>query len=67
MNLLQHPFGLALDELEAMTPKAGIPQEVRREIQPGMGKSPKIMLDLDRVDPLKIRDILEAKLEKAKH
>jgi len=54
----------ALNELEAMTPKAGIPQEVRRDIKLGMGKGPRIALDLDRVDPLEIRGILDAELTK---
>ena len=54
----------ALNELEAMTPKAGIPQEVRREIKPGMGKGPRIAMDLDRVDPVAIRDMLDAELTK---
>ena len=56
----------ALDELEAMTPRAGIPQEVRREIQLGMGKGPKLSLDLDRVDPLEIREKVETMLEGVK-
>lgn len=56
----------ALNDLEAMTPKVGIPQEVRREILPGAGKAPKMTLDLHCVDPLKLRDLLETELAKAK-
>ncbi len=54
----------ALNELEAMQPKAGIPQEVRREIPSGAGRGPKIMLDLSGADPLQVRDTLEKALAK---
>jgi beta-lactamase regulating signal transducer with metallopeptidase domain len=56
----------ALNELEAMRPEAGIPQEVRREILPGMGKGPRIRMDVQGTDPLLVRDILETTLAKAK-
>jgi hypothetical protein len=57
----------ALNELEAMNPRAGIPQEVRKVVPPGVGKGPTITIDLDNVDPLQVRDILEKALSKAKH
>jgi beta-lactamase regulating signal transducer with metallopeptidase domain len=49
----------ALAELEAMTPLAGIPQEVRREIRAGEGRGPIVDLNLREVDPLELRAILE--------
>ena len=54
----------ALNDLEAMTPKAGSPQEVRREIAPGTGQGPRITLDLRSTDPLQVRDQLEKALGK---
>lgn len=56
----------ALDDLEAMTPKAGIRQEIRREIGPLMGKGPRIRVDIEDADPLEVRNILEAAMSKAK-
>jgi len=38
----------------------------RIEKKPGMGKSPRITMDLDRVDPLEFRDRLEADLAKSR-
>lgn len=55
---------LALTELEGMTPKAGIPQEVRREISQGTGRGAKVTLDLSNVDPLQVRSTLESTLAK---
>ena len=52
----------ALNELEAMSPQAGIPQFVRREIPPGTVNGKRITLDLAQEDPLKVRDLLEAEL-----
>jgi beta-lactamase regulating signal transducer with metallopeptidase domain len=49
----------ALNELEAMAPQAGIPQEIRREIPAGMGKGPTVQLDLSQADPIEVRGILE--------
>lgn len=57
----------ALNELEAMAPKPGIPQEVRREIPQGMGKGAVVTVDLSNVDPLQVRDTLESALAKPKH
>jgi len=42
----------ALNELMAMAPEAGIPQEVRRRVQPDSGKGKRISLDLVDKDPL---------------
>lgn len=56
----------ALNELEEMTPKAGVPQEVRRVITPEMGKARKITMDLAKVDPMQVRGVLEAELAKIK-
>ncbi|GEM_PF-4189468 len=53
---------VALDELEAMTPKAGIPQDVRKVVPPGTGKGPRVILDLENVDPLQVRRQLETAL-----
>lgn len=57
----------ALDDLEAMTPKAGIRQEIRRLISPGMGKAPKIRVDIEDADPIEVRNILEAAMAQPKH
>jgi len=56
----------ALNELEAMTPKAGIPQEVRMRVPPGTGGGPKVTLNLMAADPLEVRDNLEKALAGAK-
>jgi beta-lactamase regulating signal transducer with metallopeptidase domain len=51
----------ALNQLEGTQPRAGIPQTVRREVAAGVGKGPRISLDLRHADPL----VLRATLEKA--
>jgi beta-lactamase regulating signal transducer with metallopeptidase domain len=56
----------ALNELEAMAPKAGIPQEVRWEIPQGTGKGVVVTLDLSSVDPTQVRHTLESALAKPK-
>lgn len=52
----------ALNELEAMTPLAGVPQAVRKECSPGVGKGPTIRLDVSGADPVAIRALLEKTL-----
>lgn len=56
----------ALNELEAMQPKAGIPQRVTREISPGTGKSPFIRLDIRGYDPLNVRKMVEGSISMTK-
>jgi beta-lactamase regulating signal transducer with metallopeptidase domain len=55
----------ALNELEAMEPRAGIPQEVLREPAPGTGKGLRVTLDLHAVEPLEVRRILEEVLARS--
>ena len=56
----------ALKELTAMTPDAGVPQEVRRQIPLGSGQGNRISLDLSDKDPMQLWDELEA-VKKDKH
>jgi hypothetical protein len=49
----------ALNDMEAMAPQIGIPQEVRREVPPGGGTEPRIQLNLQQADPAEVRAILE--------
>jgi len=57
----------ALNELQAMTPEGGIPQEVRRQISPGSGRAPRISLDLKDKDPLQLWHELEATIKNGPH
>lgn len=54
---------VALKELTAMTPDAGVPQEVRRQILPGSGQGDRISLDLSDKDPMQLWDELEAAMK----
>ena len=57
----------ALNELQAMTPEGGVPQEVRRQIPPGSGRAPRISLDLKDKDPLQLWHELEATIKNGPH
>lgn len=54
----------ALKELTAMTPDAGVPQEIRRQIPSGPGQSNRISLDLRDKDPMRLWDELEAAMKR---
>jgi hypothetical protein len=56
----------ALKELVAMTPDAGVPQEVRRQIPPVTGQGNRISLDLRDKDPMQLWDELEAAIKEQK-
>jgi beta-lactamase regulating signal transducer with metallopeptidase domain len=53
----------ALKELMAVTPDAGVPQEVRRQIPPGSGQGKRISLDLRDKDPEQLWDELEVAMK----
>jgi beta-lactamase regulating signal transducer with metallopeptidase domain len=53
----------ALKELLAMTPDAGVPQEVRRQIPAGSAQGQRISLDLRDKDPIQLWDELEAAMK----
>lgn len=57
----------ALNELMAMAPEAGIPQEVRRQLLPGSGKGKRISLDLVDKDPLQLWKELDAAVRNEPH
>ena len=56
----------ALGGLEAMPAKVGIPQEIRRPIDPDSGPGPRITVDVQDADPPQVRQMLEGTLAKAK-
>ena len=55
----------ALTDLMAMTPEAGIPQEVRRQTTPGSGNGSRVSLNLRDKDPMQLMDELEAVVKKS--
>lgn len=57
----------ALNELMAMAPHAGIPQEIRRQIPPGTGTGDRISLDLVDKDPLELWSELDTAIRKGQH
>ena len=57
----------ALKELTAMTPDAGVPQEVRRHVPAGSAQGNRVSLDLKDKDPMKLWDELEATIKNGQH
>lgn len=53
----------ALKELTAMTPDAGVPQEIRRQVPPGLGQGNRISLDLRDKEPMQLWGELEAAMK----
>jgi beta-lactamase regulating signal transducer with metallopeptidase domain len=57
----------ALNELTAITPDAGVPQEVRRQIPPGSDPTNHVSLDLSDKNPDELWKELEAAMKKEQH
>jgi beta-lactamase regulating signal transducer with metallopeptidase domain len=57
----------ALNELMAMAPEAGIPQEIRRHIPPDSGKGKRISLDVVDKDPLQLWKELDPAVKNEQH